>query len=203
MSHPCRPAPSPGDGMPGGRGTAGSATAPAPRARCSTKMGCVEAFAGRVVGAGPDRAHRSGDPELIAEIGEGPGSVLGSVVGVEHGAVQATAGRGWHPQCVGDQTGAHVVGDGPADDFAAEAVQHGREIMELPPFSDGHSSENGLGLPHHVSGRLVSFGTTRLVDAHDMLAAHAARLQRTMGGRDIRQREDRVDDRTKQALLDV
>ena len=52
-------------------------------------MGCVEAFAGRVVGAGPDRAHRSGDPELIAEIGEGPGSVLGSVVGVEHGAVQA------------------------------------------------------------------------------------------------------------------
>lgn len=94
-------------------------------------QGCVEAFAGGIVGAGVDRAHRPGDPELVAEAGEGPGTVLRPVVGVEYGAVQAAAGRGSHPQCVGDQAGAHVVGDGPADGFAAEAIQHGREVEEL------------------------------------------------------------------------
>jgi hypothetical protein len=39
-------------------------------------QGGVEAFAGRVVGAGADRAHRPCDPELVAEVGEGLGSLL-------------------------------------------------------------------------------------------------------------------------------
>lgn len=43
----------------------------------------VEAFADGVVGAGADRAHRPGAPELVAEAGAGPGSVLGSVIGVK------------------------------------------------------------------------------------------------------------------------
>lgn len=37
-------------------------------------QGCVEAFAGGIVGAGVDRAHRPCDPELVAEAGEGPGT---------------------------------------------------------------------------------------------------------------------------------
>ena len=50
---------------------------------------------------------------------------------VDHGAVQAAAGQGRHLQCVCDQAGAHVVGHGPADDLADEALQHRREIEEL------------------------------------------------------------------------
>ena len=72
------------------------------------------------------------------------------MVGVKDRAVQAAAGAGGHLQGVGDQTGAHMVDDGPADDLPAEAVQHGREIEELSVLQGqagdvAHVSDTGFG----------------------------------------------------------
>ncbi len=72
------------------------------------------------------------------------------MIGVEHRSGQRAAGAGGHPQGVGDQVGAHVVGDGPADDLAAEAVQYRREIEELPVLEReirdvAHEFAPGLG----------------------------------------------------------
>ena len=50
------------------------------------------------------------------------------MVGVEHRAGQAPAGRGGVEQGGGDEVGAHVVGDGPADQAPAVAVDDGREV---------------------------------------------------------------------------
>ena len=60
-------------------------------------------------------------------------SALTAAVGVKHGVFAKMAVADGHGEGVGDQAGAHVVGELPADDHPAGQVEHRRQIQ--PAFT--------------------------------------------------------------------
>ena len=70
-----------------------------------------------VVPAHPGRTHRLHDTVTVAEFAELGRGVLRSAVGVEHdtGVDSATPCCDRGIECVGDEFGAHVISNGPAD----------------------------------------------------------------------------------------
>jgi hypothetical protein len=70
------------------------------------------------------------------------------VIGVEDRSVEAAAGGGGHHERVGDQTGAHVVGDRPADHPADEAVRSPVAASTRLSFTRGAVTSTGTGGSH-------------------------------------------------------
>src|SRR5829696_1606772 len=88
-----------------------------------------ERFGGGVVPANAGAADAGVDSVGAAEVGEFAGRILAAAVGVEDGAGGSVAVRDGHLQGVGDQAGAEVVGELPADDHAGAQVDHGGQVQ--------------------------------------------------------------------------
>ncbi len=85
--------------------------------------GGVEGFGQAVVGARADFAHRLGHSETGAECGEVLRRVLRAVIRVKDRPGQSITPLGGGTEGVGDEVGAHMVGDCPAGEFTGVAVR--------------------------------------------------------------------------------
>src|SRR3954451_24841301 len=79
------------------------------------------------------RTANASAPTIAVEFG---GRVLGAAVGMEDHSGRWIPGRDGHVQGVGDQAGAHVVGDRPAHHPAAVQIDHGGQIGPAVPRLD-------------------------------------------------------------------
>ena len=84
----------------------------------------------RIVVAVADGSHRDRDPRPAAAPHVTSCTVLTALIRMVNDAGQRSAHRGGHVDGVDDEIGAHVAGEGPADDPATEHVEHGREVAE-------------------------------------------------------------------------
>jgi hypothetical protein len=69
-------------------------------------------------------------PNSAQGLGELAGGVLRPVIAVENGSGQTAPRSGGSPERVGNQLGAHVIGDRSAHQAAREAVDHRRHSVE-------------------------------------------------------------------------
>ena len=86
---------------------------------------CEEAFAEGVVVGGADAAHAAEQAGLAEAVSECPGRVLRVTVGVDDcRAGLGSAAPACDLECVDDEFGLEVVGDGEADDAARVDIDH-------------------------------------------------------------------------------
>ena len=98
--------------------------------------GGVERLGQGVVGGAADGAHRLPDPGYSAGSSEVLRCILGSVIAVEDRSIEAAPGPLRGGEGVGDQAGAHVVGDRPAREGPGVQIYHGGQVEE-PALADG------------------------------------------------------------------
>src|SRR5215207_5261977 len=120
------PALDPADHGPAGLGPRG----PALTVSELSLEGPEEALRGGVVPAHPGGAHRLDHAEAVAQLTEFGRGVLTATVGVEDHPVDVAATGGHRGlQGVGDEFGAHVLGERPADHPSGEQVDDGGQIQ--------------------------------------------------------------------------
>ena len=87
-----------------------------------------EAFGDGVVERVADGAHRAEQPGVAESLTEHPAAVVRSVVGVGDRSLGWPPAPGGHVDRVGDELGAHVIGDRPAHDTTTPGVDDDGEV---------------------------------------------------------------------------
>src|SRR3954451_3128979 len=99
-------------------------------------VGREEGFGDGVVETDPGPPQRAANAVALAVSVELSGCVLGAAVGMEDHSNGRPTVRDRHVQRVGDQAGAHVIGDRPADNRTRVQVDHGGQVGPAVPSSD-------------------------------------------------------------------